>query len=516
MQVVLQVGGWGQAHQWTLFYVMLGFMVLMIVLSIVHGRHRAHATTHGSARWATRREVKRAGLFARRGVIVGRCKGQIMLDDSEMHMLLCGPTRGGRFGQRWGGKGTGVIIPTLLCLAHLGGWQAAWPESAIVTDPKDGETVDATAPGRKAAGQRVAIFCPHRSPQVRINVRDFIRLKTPHECADATTIAQSLTAPEKMARESATSLHFRELATLLLTAALLHVCYTVRQASLAALWRFLTQQQEDLHQCLAVMRQTQHSSQGIHQAIFSLTSAIKNITGDRELSSVWSTAIRPLVLFNDPLVAASTDTSTLDLHDLQYGPDPVTLYLVAESPRALERLHPLYRVILDVAMARLMQHPTRTWRHRLLFVGDELPAYGYIRAIEKGAADMAGYGMKLLAVTQDLAMLEEVYGERSALWGNTDVKIFQAPTNDYTAKRISENLMGRGTMVNPVEQRQAGVLGRHAVSLQHVARALLTPDEVMELDPRKEIVRLSGMKPILCERVNYRRDPEFAGVWGRP
>jgi type IV secretion system protein VirD4 len=254
----------------------------------------------------------------------------------------------------------------------------------------------------------------------------------------------------------------------------------------------------------------------VHQAIFSLTTALKNITGDRELSSIWSTAIRPLVLFNDPLVAASTDTSTLDLHDLQYGTEPVTLYLVAESPRALERLHPLYRVILDVAMARLMQHPPRTWQHRLLWVGDELPAYGYVRAIEKGAADMAGYGMKLLAVTQDIPMLEEVYGERSALWGNTDLKIFHAPTNDHTAKRLSENLMGRGTITNPVEQWQAGVLGRRSVSVQHVARPLLTTDEVMELDPHLQIVRRSGVKPILCDKVNYRLDPEFAGLRGRP
>jgi type IV secretion system protein VirD4 len=48
------------------------------------------------------------------------------------------------------------------------------------------------------------------------------------------------------------------------------------------------------------------------------------------------------------------------------------------------------------------------------------------------------------------------------------------------------------------------------VSLQHVARPLLTTDEVMELDPRQEMVRVSGVKPILCDKVNYRVDWEFA------
>ena len=53
-------------------------------------------------------------------------------------------------------------------------------------------------------------------------------------------------------------------------------------------------------------------------------------------------------------------------------------------------------------------------------------------------------------------------------------------------------------------------LGRRAVSVQHVARPLLTTDEVMELDPRRQIVRRSGVKPIVCDKVNYRVDREFA------
>ena len=151
-------------------------------------------------------------------------------------------------------------------------------------------------------------------------------------------------------------------------------------------------------------------------------------------------------LYNDPLIARSTDTSTFALEDLQYGATPMTLYLVAPSPRALERLHPLYRVILDVAMARLMEHKVRSWQHRLLLCADELPAHGYIQAIDQGAADMAGYGMKGLFVAQDIEQVEEVYGEKNTLWGNTEIEVFHEPTNDQTARRIAERLMGEGTV----------------------------------------------------------------------
>jgi type IV secretion system protein VirD4 len=491
MQLVLALGTWGQHHRWQLLYAMGAVVFCTSVLGLLLGRRRhGEGTTHGSARWATPREVRRAGLMAAHGVVLGRLGRQYLCDDGETHVLLVGPTRSG--------KGTGVIIPTLL----------TWHESALILDPKDGENAAVTAPWRRTQGL-VALFAPCRSPQTCLNVLDTIRLKQHQEFGDAQLIAQSLVAPEKLARESATGLHFRELAALLLTATILHVCYTARRASLAGVWAFLTQQHTSLADCLKTMAKTAHSSHGVHQAIASMTTAIKNISGDRELSSVWTTAIRPLVLYSDPLVARSTDTSTLRLDDLQYGPMPLSLYLIAPSPMALERLHPLYRVILDVAMTRLMEHPVRTWQHRLLVVGDELPWYGYTRAIDKGIPVMAGYGMKALLVTQDLPALEEVYGPHTAIWGNTDVKIFHAPTNDLTAKRLSENLMGRGTIEHPVESRQAGLLGRRSVAFQHVARALLTTDEVMELDPRLEIVRMSGVKPILAEKINYRMDPYF-------
>jgi type IV secretion system protein VirD4 len=491
IDTILQLGTWGQHHTRE---VLTGLVVAPLGLGLAGlalRRHRTPADVMGSARWATYREVRNAGLLGRHGVVIGRMQGRLLSDNGENHLLLSGPTRSG--------KGTGVLIPTLL----------TWQESALILDPKDGESAAVTTPWRQRHGQTIHLFTPCRAPQTRLNILSTIRLRTRQEFGDAQLIAQSLVAPEKMARESATALHFRDLAALLLTATMLHVCYTSRRASLAGVWDFLTQAHSTLQDALKAMASTAHSSHGVHQAIASMTTAIANIAGDRELSSVWTTAIRPLVLYSDPMIAASTDTSTMDLKHLQYGTQPMSLYLIAPSPMALERLHPLYRVILDVAMTRLMEHPVRTWQHRLLLVGDELPWYGYTRAIDKGIAVMAGYGIKGLLVTQDLPALEEVYGPHTAIWGNTDCKIFHAPTNDLTAKRISENLMGRGTIEHPVASRQAGMLGRGSVSFQHVGRPLLTTDEVMELPPHLEIVRLSGMKPVLCRKVNYRVDREF-------
>jgi type IV secretory pathway TraG/TraD family ATPase VirD4 len=97
-------------------------------------------------------------------------------------------------------------------------------------------------------------------------------------------------------------------------------------------------------------------------------------------------------------VAASTATSTLDLRDLQHGPEPISLYLLAPSPAAVKRLYPVYRVLIDVALTRLMeregQGKPEDYQHRLLLCGDEWPAYGYVPTVDAEVSTMDGYGIK--------------------------------------------------------------------------------------------------------------------------
>jgi type IV secretion system protein VirD4 len=490
---------WLSAHYWYIYGGGCALILLLMLIRLVGGRRRvSKSESYGSSRWATVREVKRAGLFAEEGVLLGTFKGEYLRDDSDTHVLLVGPTR----------RGKGVLL-NCTALSWMADKDDREGKSLLMFDPKDGENYDISGVWRRGPDGMTPVyaFAPCRDVSARINVLDTVRLGTLREFADAQVIAQSLVAPEKMARESQTSLHFRDLAGMLLTAAILHVLYTAKRKSLAGVWEFLTLRHSSLHEALKAMTSTQHLSQGVHTAIASMTTAIKNITGDRELSSVWSTAIRPLVLYNDPLIAAATDASDFDLNDLQYGQRPVSLYLIVPSTRELERLHPLYRVILDVLFKVLMEHKVRTWKHRLLVCADELPAYGYTHAVEKGIAEVAGYGIKAFLVCQDLEQLWDVYGSHTAIWGNCRVKIFFAPDNDLTAKRISQNLLGESTVQQPVvHQGGSGMQPNASTTYQFHGRPLLTPDELMELPPDQEIVRVSGCKPILAHKLDYRSD----------
>jgi type IV secretion system protein VirD4 len=496
--VSLDLGRWVEHHRSLVIGGCLAGPFLAVGLTmLMRGRQAHRTTTHGSARWATYGEVKRSGLSTTHGVVLGTLHGQTFYDNGPNHVLLCGRTRSN--------KGICHIIPTL----------RMWRESALICDPKDGENYAATHEARAQMGQRIAVFKPYDSPpHACINVGDMIRFEQPHEVSDVRTIAESLMAPHKMVHASDTALHFRQLATWVIQAGLLHLGYVPLPGtrrfhpSLPGLLRFLTQYAQNLAACLTLMSTTRHLQGGVHPAVASWCAMIRNITNEREMSGLWTTAIRPLEIYLDPLIAASTSSSTVALTDLQLGKDPMSLYLLAPSPRALLNLYPVYRVILDMGLAQLMHRPVTTPAHRLLVVADELPAYGYSATLDAGPAFIAGYGMKAFYAIQDLDQFEETYGAKNQIWGNMDVKLFHTPSNERTAERLSKYFLGEGTVAHPVASRQDGLIGGGSVSHQHVGRALLTIDELMGLDLSQVIVRRGGTKPMLLGKLGY--DPRKA------
>ncbi|MBS0412311.1 MAG: type IV secretory system conjugative DNA transfer family protein, partial [Proteobacteria bacterium] len=113
-------------------------IVASILLAIGLG---ARPPLHGAARWASEGDVTRAGLRARRGIVLGRKAGRPLVFGGDEHALLYAPTRSG--------KGVGVVIPNLL----------TWPDSLVVLDIKR-ENWDASAGYRAAHGQEVILFDP--------------------------------------------------------------------------------------------------------------------------------------------------------------------------------------------------------------------------------------------------------------------------------------------------------------------------------------------------------------------
>src|SRR5215831_11635970 len=98
----------------------------------------ANRALFGKTRWATRKEMERAGLYVRfRGLYVGKDKdGRYLRFGGEEHVACYAPTRSG--------KGVGLVIPN--CMLY--------DASLVCLDVKH-ENWAATAGIRKAAGQKV-------------------------------------------------------------------------------------------------------------------------------------------------------------------------------------------------------------------------------------------------------------------------------------------------------------------------------------------------------------------------
>jgi type IV secretion system protein VirD4 len=144
-------------------------------MSVWRARETKNVATYGTARWATPREVRAAGLSGPDGVVLGKFGRDYLRHDGAEHVLCFAPTRSG--------KGVGLVVPTLL----------TWPASAIVHDIK-GENWEVTA-GLRARVGRVLLFDPTNPSSSAYNPLLEVR-RGLWEVRDVQNVADVLVDPE--------------------------------------------------------------------------------------------------------------------------------------------------------------------------------------------------------------------------------------------------------------------------------------------------------------------------------
>ncbi|MCC6469705.1 MAG: conjugal transfer protein TraG [Alphaproteobacteria bacterium] len=459
-----------------------------IAMSIHRARELKNAETYGSARWATEKEVRAAGLLGPNGVVLGRLGVHYLRHDGPEHVLCYAPTRSG--------KGVGLVVPTLL----------TWPASAIVHDIK-GENWQLTAGFRSHHGQ-VLLFDPTNAASTAYNPLLEVR-RGQWEVRDVQNVADVLVDPEGSLEKRN---HWEKTSHALLVGAILHVLYAEPDKTLAGVAAFLSDPARTIEQTLAAMMATPHLGEaGVHPVVASAARELLN-KSENERSGVLSTAMSFLGLYRDPVVAQVTRRCEWRISDLVEGEQPVTLYLVV-PPSDISRTKPLIRLILNQIGRRLTEDlNARQSRHRLLLMLDEFPALGRLDFFESALAFMAGYGLKAFLIAQSLNQIERAYGPNNAILDNCHVRVSFATNDERTAKRVSDAL-GTATemraMKNYAGHRLSPWLGHLMVSRSETARQLLTPGEIMQLPADDEIVMVAGVHPIRAKKVRYFKDRRF-------
>jgi type IV secretion system protein VirD4 len=469
-------------------------ITIAITGSLWRARQNRNVTTYGSSRWATMREIERAGLFRDAGVFVGRLANRYLRHDGPEHVMAFAPTRSG--------KGVGLVTPTLL----------SWTQSVVVHDIK-GENWQLTA-GWRSKFSHCLLFNPTDVRSARYNPLLEVR-KGPNEVRDVQNIADILVDPEgALERRS----HWEKTSHSLLVGAILHVLYAEEDKTLARVASFLSDPRRSFEHTLRNMMATNHLGTAqmpiVHPVVASAAREVLN-KSDNERSGVLSTAMSFLGLYRDPTVAATTAACDWRIADLVDAKRPASLYLVI-PPSDISRTKPLVRLVLNQIGRRLTERlegdPAKSRKHKLLMMLDEFPALGRLDFFETALAFMAGYGIRAYLIAQSLNQISKAYGENNSILDNCHVRVAFSSNDERTAKRISDAL-GTATELraqrNYAGHRLSPWLSHVMVSRQETARPLLTPGEVMQLPPKDELVLVSGLAPIRARKLRYYEDRNF-------
>jgi type IV secretion system protein VirD4 len=240
----------------------------------------------------------------------------------------------------------------------------------------------------------------------------------------------------------------------------------------------------------------------------------------REGSSVIGTVLRHLAWLDSDLAAKAVASSTFRIEELK---KPATTLYVQIPPDMLDAQKGLLRCWFATFIRVLGQVGDE---REVLFLIDEASACGGLNAIEEALVRGRSGGLRLFLVYQsDSQVLAAFRDKRTLLYDNTSIQIYLGASGYETAERISKCLGEYTQVVNSFTSNSgrswqgAGMSGQGGTSYSYgetrsysvSGRALLKPEEVLQLDPAYLIAFVRGLRPILARRILYYSDPFFCG-----
>ena len=450
--------------------------------------------SHGSARFASKAERK--AFQSEDGLLIGRDirTGKLMRYDGPAHLLTLAPTRTG--------KGVGTVIPNLLLAER----------SVLVIDPK-GENAKIAGDARKRFGA-VHILDPFGVtglPASAYNPLGRLSAESLDLGEDAASLAEALVMDPPGQQSDA---HWNEEAKALLSGLIMFAVAheEADRKTLATVREYLTLPPEKFRTLLELM-QDSTAAGGL------IARAANRFLGksDREAASVMSSAQRHTHFLDSPRIVAATARSDFEFSALRH--DLTSIFLVL-PPNRLDAYSRWLRLLVAQALqdiardAEAAQAGSQRLKQPALFLLDEFAALGRLEAVERAMGLMAGYGLQLWPILQDMSQLRDLYGARANTFVANAGVLQTFGVNDFeTAKWLSQS-MGKETIGYQTESHRPGEI---ASTTQHIAaRDLMTPDEIMQIDPSVQLLRVQGKPVIIARKLRYFADKEFDALYRSP
>lgn len=411
----------------------------------------------------------------------------MVIEKGAGHLLTIAPTRSG--------KGISAIIPNLL----------TYKGSMLVLDIKGENQMVSNFRrawmSRGGENQGTYSFNPWRAdapdklkgeylPANRWNPFDSIRDDPDDAWDDARSMAQLL-----LVYEGDNDTFWVNTARSLLSGLIqfLHFEKPKESQTLAEVYRLIAQDTEGFDETLAEMAASKYESVRNSANLF--------LRADQKVRDSIVTSLQSQMdIWGSGKLKDAMSTSDFDFKFLKDFPSTIFLTI---PPDKVKESAALIRLFVGVAINTLTRY-AKNPEFPVVFMLDEFPALGRVKAIEEGIPILAGYGIKLWMFAQDLKQLSAIYGQNTdSIVANCRVKQFFGVSDAETAKYVSAlcGEMTVSTMNFSTTQGENSASSGNNVS--STSRPLLSPDEIMSMDAEKQLIFIQGNKPILAFKMPY-------------
>jgi type IV secretion system protein VirD4 len=461
---------------------------------------------HGDASFAFLSDLKKAGLLKRTAasILIGMYRGRYLWLSGAQHVIVVSPTRSG--------KTTSIAIPVLLTYLH----------SVIVLDLK-GELFKHTSGLRESLGQLIRVWAPydeagntHRFNPMTIlagmdsgkrigEIQTYAAILYPDEQGkDPFWIAQSrvaFTAFTSYLFEAWDQAMHSPIPSMTPAQRMAEVNTSTTFPSFERILHFSSgtngqSTKEMLQTILSDSRNAFISPQ--------TRTAFNNLIGlaEQTFSSVIASMQAPLQQFLNPILAAATNATDIDIDSLRKR--PTSLYVIIPTNK-LDESSKLLNIFFSTVIGRnlgkqLGEEPDL--KYQMLAIMDEFTAMGRVEVWSKRISISASYGVRDLCIVQSRAQLRSVYGDHDAqnFITNHGAQIVFAPREQSDANEYSD-MLGYKTVRKQHRSTSRGS-GNSQISISHTEerRALFLPQEIKELPSDDELIFLEGCKPIRAQK----------------
>lgn len=451
-----------------------------------------YSSTHGSAAFANRRDLRRHGGL-HRGFWVGML-GRRKVRYAGPHALTVGPS-----GSH---KGTSVVLPNLLEHRYI-----------FTVDPGGENTAIASKTWRK----RGAFLCinpfgmfgdkPWALPRHGFNPLAMLSTEDPRLGANAKVLAEMIVA--RSGHESGSGIYFKESAIAFVQALIVHVVseQPEQDRHLGTLYRLTHCSPDEWEELLRSMRANPACDGLVAQAAARMDRT--EAQAPQEFSAIMSTVQQDLSWLADPLVREQMSRNEVNFALLKGGKGARrgAVISVVLPLQFVESHAAITRLALGCAMLTLTASPPP--KRQVLLMIDEAAALGAIKGLPNWLATMRKYRVSIWTIWQSLSQVVERYGrEAQTIISNCDLLQVLA-VGDLETAQLLEQLLGKQT-VQTVSRDKNG-----DPSFGETARSLMNPDELLRLKKTEQIALIKGMPPARLKKLPYYKGWRFSGMYHR-